>query len=98
MENTLVSARIPRAKKEAAAGILRKIGANASDLINSAYDYLLENGELPHAEKTERVRSGFDEFLAASTLNVDWGSADAQTGDYKQMIRDWRREDYESLA
>ena len=98
MENTLVSARIPRAKKEASAGVLKKLGATASDLINSAYDYLLENGERPHTEKTDRARVDFDAFLAASTLDVDWASDEMAPGDYKQMIRGWKKADYESLA
>ena len=98
MDNTLVSARIPKAKKEASAGILQRIGATASDLINSAYDYLLANGELPQTQKSEHAPSGFDEFLAASTLDIDWETAEAASRDYKQMIRDWRKDDYESLA
>ena len=104
MESTLVSARIPTAKKEASAGILRQIGATATDLINSAYDYLLESGELPHVGKDAPQRRDFDAFVAASTLAVDWGDAAdgtagiADAGDYKRMIADWRRAEYESLA
>ena len=41
MDTALVSARMSRAKKERAGSILESIGATASDLINSAYDYVV---------------------------------------------------------
>ena len=40
-ESVLVSARVPQAKKDASKGVLASLGANTSDLINSAFDYLL---------------------------------------------------------
>ena len=105
MESTLVSARISSAKKEASASILKQIGATASDLINSAYDYLMETGELPRSNAEPATRcSDFDAFIAASTLDVDWtsdavaSSKDAAAGEYRQMLRDWKAADYESLA
>ena len=45
-ESVLVSARVPQAKKDASKGVLASLGANTSDLINSAFDYLLERREL----------------------------------------------------
>lgn len=47
MESALVSARVPKAKKEAAAAILASLGATASELVNNAYDFLLAEGRLP---------------------------------------------------
>jgi len=41
MGNSLVSARVSVAKREAAQGPLAALGATTSDLINSAFDYLL---------------------------------------------------------
>lgn len=41
-ESVLVSARVPQAKKDASKGVLASLGVNTSDLINSAFDYLLE--------------------------------------------------------
>jgi len=49
MESALVSARVPKAKKEAAAAILASLGATASELVNNAYDFLLAEGRLPGA-------------------------------------------------
>lgn len=47
MESTLVSARIPQAKKEAGVSLLASLGASTSDLINNAFDYLLAHQSLP---------------------------------------------------
>ena len=98
MDNTLVSARVPKAKKERAASILSSLGSTASDLINSAYDYVIATKELPAARKASRQddTQSFDDFIASSTLVVDW--PDGLVGDYKALEREWRRADYESFA
>lgn len=97
-ENILVSARVPQAKKDASKGILASLGANTSDLINSAFDYLLEKHTLPTTEAHrlpthEEVTS----FISASTLEIDWGE-DAPDGDYRALLRDGKRARYESLT
>lgn len=72
-ESVLVSARVPQAKKDASKGVLASLGVNTSDLINSAFDYLLERRELPTTAPSSRPsREELDAFLAASTLDVDW--------------------------
>ena len=98
MDNTLVSARVPQAKKERANTILASIGATASDLINSAYDYVIEAKQLPTAKNatSNRAEKDFRAFVEASTLEIDWVSG--SSGDYKSLAREWRRSDYESLA
>ena len=53
-ESVLVSARVPQAKKDASKGVLASLGANTSDLINSAFDYLLERRELPTTAPASR--------------------------------------------
>ena len=98
MDGTLVSARMSSAKKEAGAAILSSMGATASDLINAAYDYVLATKELPSAIGHERERRrGFESFVSASTIAVDWRD-DAPDGDYKSLMRDRRAREYESLA
>ena len=88
-ESVLVSARVPQAKKDASKGVLASLGANTSDLINSAFDYLLERRELPTTAPASRPsREELDAFLAASTLD----------GDYRSLVRDGKRGRYESLA
>lgn len=98
MDNTLVSARISKAKKDASAGALRQIGASTSDLILSAFDYLLETGELPQAKHKARSRSDFAVFVGEATVDVDWGNFDEASSSYKDAIGKWRLADYESLA
>lgn len=97
-ESVLVSARVPQAKKDASKGVLASLGANTSDLINSAFDYLLESGELPVAAAAPQPsQEELVAFLAASTVDVDW-RGEAVDGDYRVLLRDGKRGRYESLA
>ena len=96
MESTLVSARVPAAKREAAASVLAQIGASTTDLINSAFDFVLSEHALPGARhKMPKRAADFQAFCAKSTLDVDWGAEDA---DYKQIIAEGRAARYESLG
>ncbi len=98
MDSTLVSARVPRAKKDAGVGVLASLGATTSDLINCAFDYVLSHHELPTASAPDRrSQADFARFVEESTLPVRWGE-DAPEGDYRALIRDRRLADYESLA
>lgn len=98
MESALVSARVPRAKKEAAAAILASLGATASELVNNAYDFLLAEGRLPGATVEQPFKQeAFEKFVQQSTLAIDWGD-DAADGDYKRLIAAQRAASYESLA
>ena len=96
MESTLVSARVPKATKEAGAEVLRAIGATPTQLVNSAYDYLLANKSMPMAQNPARDSSGFKEFVNGATVNVNWG--DDASDSYKDIMRKRRLADYESLA
>lgn len=96
MENTLVSARLSRAKKERGVGALSAIGATVSDLINSAFDYVIETNELPSARQGELRRDAdFEAFVAESTVHIDWPD---DASDYKAAMRRMRVADYEALA
>lgn len=98
MGSTVVNARISLAKKEAANNILESIGATPSELINSAYDYLLKHKRLPGStDESPEERSGFSGFVADSTLEIDWGKADPSL-DYREILRQGKAGDYESLA
>ena len=100
MESTLVSARMPQAKKDSATEILRSMGSSTSELINSAFDYLIDTRELPRASSASsgalRDAEGFRRFVSASTFDVDWG-ADCDMS-YKDIMARERLGDYESLA
>lgn len=96
MDNTLISARVPRAKKERAASILASIGATTSDLINSAVEYVIANKALPAVKQPEaRDAHGFEAFVNASTVAVAW--PDDVDGDYKSLAARFRLADYEAL-
>ena len=98
MSDVLVSARITEAKKSAAKDILSSMGATTSDLINTAFDYLLETKELPRTKNADRpTRAAFEQFVAESTLPIEWGP-DAPDGDYRKLLRQEKRNAYESLA
>ena len=97
MESTLVSARVPRAKKEAAAGLLASLGATTSDLINRAFDYLLEKKELPCTTSERRnSQKELRTFVASTTFEVPW--PDDFDGNYKTLVKQERLAQYESLA
>ena len=101
MDNTLVSARVPRAKKERASGVLDSIGATISDLVNSSLDYVIATKQLPRTHTVEsRTSKGFATFVRDSTLDVDWSAAprDMQEGRYADFMKRERLSDYESLA
>ena len=98
MESALVSARVPHAKKEAASALLESLGSTTSELINSAFEYLIENRSLP-ASKADVLRDehAFASFVNEATLEIDWGP-NAEFVDYKAIIREGKRAEYESLA
>ena len=96
-ESVLVSARVPQVKKDASKTVLASLGATTSDLINSAFDYLLEARQLPVAEAAPRPSiEEVAAFLGASTVKADWGP-EAADGDYRALVRGGKRERYEAL-
>lgn len=54
--DAMVSARISVEKRDRANGLLKRIGATPTQLINTAYDYLLETGHLPTLRKEPGLR------------------------------------------
>lgn len=98
MQDTLVSARMPVAKKDRAKGVLASIGATTSDLINSAFDYVIATKQLPVASPLVQAdRGDFAEFVAGTSFEVDWPEG-ADECEYKDMAGRMRLADYESLA
>ena len=98
MESTLVNARVPVAKREAAVAILNAQGITTTELINAAYDFLIEHEELPGAKQNKKQPSNsFLAFMNESTLDVNWSCQEEFT-DYKEFIRKGKQADYECLA
>ncbi|RDB69094.1 hypothetical protein [Eggerthella sinensis] len=48
--DTIVTARVPVEIKEQGDAVLRRIGSTPTELINAAYRYVIENGELPKTD------------------------------------------------
>lgn len=97
MKETLVSARIPQAKKEAAAREFAARGTNMSEFINRALDAFLVSGELPGTPSKADARdtAEFSKFVEQSSAVVRWSEG---SGNYKDLLRTGKRTDYESLA
>lgn len=97
MKETLVSARIPQAKKEAAAREFAARGTNMSEFINRALDAFLSTGELPGTSSKADARDAaeFSKFVAQSSVAVAWPE---ESDDYKDLMQRGKRADYESLA
>lgn len=107
--DAFVTARVPQETKDQAGQILKSIGATQSQLINSAYEYLLKKGQLPYAApgKVAEGRRSPDPSLlselAASIKETTFtlsGSAleDLDGADYKALIAAGRAADYEALS
>lgn len=65
MADAMVTARMPQEKKDAGNRVLAKLGLNASQMINQAYDYLIENRETPFALAEEKRAHGPREIADA---------------------------------
>ena len=55
MDDSMVTARMPRSKKDAGSRVLGGLGYTASQAINELYDYVLKTGRLPFQEQQQRV-------------------------------------------
>ncbi len=51
MADVMVTARMAKAKKDAGNKVLEALGANASQVINQMYDYLIEERRLPFEDR-----------------------------------------------
>lgn len=97
MKETLVSARIPQATKEAATREFAARGTNMSEFINRALDAFLASGELPGTPRLTDARDmkEFSRFVEQSSCAVAWPE---DAGEYKALLQRGKRADYESLA
>lgn len=97
MASPLVAARVPQAQKDHAADVLAQLDATTTDLIQAAFEYVIETHQLPSASSanTERAPKNFVSFLSKTTIPIDWPN---ETVDYKELISEGKRADYEALA
>ncbi|MCI7730506.1 type II toxin-antitoxin system RelB/DinJ family antitoxin [Enorma burkinafasonensis] len=105
----LVSARIAPEIRRQGNEVLAQLGSTPSELIRSAYEYVIAKRQLPGATSDEAGRGGdapdaasLDALVASiaeSTVSVPSSAWDAIVdGDYKGHIAASREADYEALA
>ena len=102
--DAMVSGRIPIEMKERGSALLSEIGATQTELIKSAYEYLIAEGKLPTpsatlagpAALTKRDINALEQFINETTLAVDPSFWDGF--DLKEALAEGRRADYEALA
>ena len=75
--HAMVTARVPVEIKNRGDRKLKEIGATATELINSAYEYVIEHGEIPGRVKQEKASEPVVKILdgtAASEFRNRWRS------------------------
>ncbi len=70
MDDSMVTARMPRSKKDAGSRMLGELGYTASQAINELYDYILKTGSLPFHGRREQTAPD-KERLAQALAFVD---------------------------
>ncbi len=99
----MVSARVPDAVYESACAKLKEIGSSPSELINSAFDFVLKSGTLPNETRDKRRPQRLNKKQAMRLKQV---FADCMLGvnpvddieDDKRIAHEARLEKYEALA
>lgn len=109
----MVTARVPAEIRRQGNAMLKSLGATPTQLVNAAYEYLLNAGSLPSAQGTgARTAQGetapvqrrlSDEARRELTASIEASTLDVPqsfwTGrSYKDIIAEGRLADYEALA
>ena len=102
---SFVTARVPAEIKEQGNAILREIGATPTELVNSAYAYVMREKRLPvptkpfptgkrvlSPEQKEKVRR----LIEQTTFDVPEEEWAGRT--YKEIIAEGKAADYEALS
>lgn len=71
MDDAMVTARMPQAKKDAGNRVLAQIGTNASSFINSAYDFLIKHGTSPFVTEDEHGGEASAERIAQALAQIE---------------------------
>ena len=103
-----ISARVPDEIKRQGVDALRAKGATVSDLVNAAFGYLIQTGELPGEgasgakAASQRGPRGLDKAqardLRRSLATTTFEGVHLEDVDLKQVLREGRRRDYEALS
>ena len=71
MSDAMVTARMPKAKKDAGNRVLGQLGYSTSQFINSAYDYLIQHGVSPFECDQAHAEIPSAELIAQALAKVD---------------------------
>ncbi|WP_251158695.1 hypothetical protein [Caniella muris] len=104
-----ISARVPDEVRRQGLSRLRAQGATVSDLVNAAFDYLIQTGELPGRPSKVQGRRGplgaralspaqADELRRSLEATTFPDAVPADGGNYKAALAEGRRRDYEALS
>ena len=105
--DAMVSARVPVEVKKQGDEKLKEIGSSITELVNSAYDYLLEHGTLPKATRSEDKSEPRIKTLSgdqARQFKATWANRsilEAHVGnaaDFKKTLNEARDEYYARFA
>jgi antitoxin component of RelBE/YafQ-DinJ toxin-antitoxin module len=101
----LVSARVPVEIKRQGNSILEQIGSSPTQLVNTAYQYVIEHGELPLARqalkpaKRKLETTQLNKIKARSLLMALPGCEDLlDNKGIKEILAEGRQTSYESLT
>lgn len=110
--DAMVTARVPVEVRNQGNAILKRIGSSPTKLVNAAYDYVLRHESLPDQEPsapaaggepqktvriiTPEIRAQIEAAFAAVALPTPVGGWDPR--DYKEIIAEGKRADYEALG
>jgi antitoxin component of RelBE/YafQ-DinJ toxin-antitoxin module len=101
----LVSARVPKEIRRQGNVVLERIGATPTQLVNAAYQYVIEHGALP---ATKKELSPANRTLSVAQLNklkarslrmaLPGSELALKNRDLKELLAEGRLADYESLT
>jgi antitoxin component of RelBE/YafQ-DinJ toxin-antitoxin module len=105
--DAMVSARVPIEIKKRGDGKLKEIGSSATELVNAAYRYVIEHGELPGSKTSspsEQQKMKVLEGDAAEAFKQQWRSRSIleapayDGGNFRELLDDARGEYYARFA
>ena len=105
--DAMVSARVPAEVKKQGDRMLKEMGSSATELVNSAYAYLLEHGSLPKEPSSPAAGEPQTKTLAgadAKAFREQWGkravfSGEAYDGgNFKELLAEARGEYFARFA
>ena len=106
--DSIVTARVPVEIKEQGNEVLARMGSTPTQLVNSAYEYVLRHGELPAGKNEHQTRVSEHKVLSQdrarkihtvlrkSSFSVSETYWNGKT--YKELIAEGKKADYEALA